>query len=154
MTVLMHTLHVDLGERSYPIYIGRELLGDATLLARHISGKQVALVSNETVAPLYAERVRSALPGGTRCTEIVLPDGEQYKNLECLNAIFDRLLEDGHNRSTTLVAVGGGVVGETPDFWDNNYYDDIYFRNGEPEQVEGYCTDVWFREAIDWVRAK
>ena len=62
MSVLMHTLHVELGERSYPIYIGRDLLRDKKLLGRHIHGKQVALVSKETVAPLYAERVRASLP--------------------------------------------------------------------------------------------
>ena len=61
MSLLMHTLHVDLGERTYPVYIGRDLLADSGLLARHVAGLQVVLISNETVAPLYAERVKSAL---------------------------------------------------------------------------------------------
>jgi 3-dehydroquinate synthase len=112
----MHTLHVELGERSYPIYIGRNLFGDAGLLSRHISGNQVAIVSNETVAPLYVDRVCSALPPSCRVSEIVLPDGEQYKTLDTLSVIFDRLLAEGHNRSTTLVAVGGGVVGDMTGF--------------------------------------
>ena len=116
MAVLMHTLHVDLGQRSYPVYIGRDLLSDPTLLARHLSGKQVAIVSNETVAPLYVDRVRAALPDAVKLTDIVLPDGEQYKNLDELATIFDRLMADGHNRSTTLIAVGGGVVGDMTGF--------------------------------------
>lgn len=112
----MHTLHVELGERSYPIYIGRELFADSDLLARHVHGKQVAIVSNETVAPLYVDRVRDALASAALVSEIVLPDGEQYKTLEHLQQIFDRLLQEGHNRSTTLIAVGGGVVGDMTGF--------------------------------------
>jgi 3-dehydroquinate synthase len=116
MAVLMHTLHVDLGERGYPIYIGRELFADGQLLAPHIQGRQVAIVSNETVAPLYVERVRDALPEVDLVSEIVLPDGEQYKTMETLHTIIDRLLQEGHNRTTTLIAVGGGVVGDMTGF--------------------------------------
>ena len=61
MSLLMHTLHVDLGDRSYPVYIGRGLLRDTELLGAHVRGAQVVIVSNETVAPLYVERVRAAL---------------------------------------------------------------------------------------------
>lgn len=116
MAVVMHTLHVDLGERSYPIVIGRDLFADSDLLSRHVSGRQVAIVSNETVAPLYVDRVRDALGERDLVTEIVLPDGEQYKTLATLEGIFDRLLQEGHNRSTTLIAVGGGVVGDVTGF--------------------------------------
>jgi 3-dehydroquinate synthase len=116
MAVVMHTLHVDLGERSYPIYIGRDLFSDSDLLARHVHGNQVAIISNETVAPLYVERVRDALPQRAKTSEIVLPDGEQFKTLDTLALIIDRLLEQGHNRSTTLIAVGGGVVGDMAGF--------------------------------------
>ncbi len=127
MTVLMHTLHVELGERSYPIYIGRSLLADATLLRRHVSGQQVAIISNETVAPLYAGRVRAALDGLDKVTEIVLPDGEQYKTLETLGHIYDRLLAEGHNRSTTVIAVGGGVVGDMAGFAAATYQRGVNF---------------------------
>ena len=112
----MHTLHVQLDERSYPIYIGRDLLADGELLARHIRGRQVAVVSNTTVAPLYMERVRRALGERGKVTEIVLPDGEVHKTLACLETIFDRLLAEGHNRTTTLIALGGGVVGDMTGF--------------------------------------
>ena len=116
MSLLMHTLHVDLGERSYPIYIGRDLFSDSQLLSQHVPGGQVVVVSNETVAPLYVDRVLAALGERQLVTEVVLPDGEQHKNLDTLNTIFDRVMADGHNRSTTFVAVGGGVVGDITGF--------------------------------------
>lgn len=112
----MHTLRVELGERSYPVYIGRDLLADAALVSRHVSGAQVVLVSNETVAPLYADRVRAALGERQLITEIVLPDGEQYKTLATLSDIFDRVMADRHSRNTTFVALGGGVVGDIAGF--------------------------------------
>jgi len=114
--LLMHTLHVDLGERSYPVYIGRDLLADTGLLAQHIAGSQVVIVSNETVAPLYVDRVRRALGNRRLVTEVVLPDGEQHKTLDTLASVFDRVMGDKHNRSTTFVAVGGGVVGDITGF--------------------------------------
>lgn len=116
MSLLMHTLHVDLGERSYPVYIGRDLLADKTLLAQHVAGSQVVIVSNDTVAPLYVERVRDALGPRQLITEVVLPDGEQYKTLETLSNIFDRVMTDKHHRNTTFIAVGGGVVGDITGF--------------------------------------
>ncbi|PLW84231.1 3-dehydroquinate synthase [Kineobactrum sediminis] len=112
----MHTLHVELGARSYPVYIGRDLFSDPELLCRHIRGGQVAIVSNETIAPLYVPRVREALGERQLITEIVLPDGEQYKTLHTFEHILDRLLRDQHNRSTTVLAVGGGVVGDMAGF--------------------------------------
>lgn len=127
MALLMHTLHVELGERGYPIYIGRGLFADSDLLARHVHGKQVAIVSNETVAPLYVDRVRAALPQGSVVTDVVLPDGEQYKTLATLSLIFDRLLEEGHNRSTTIIAVGGGVVGDMAGFAAASYQRGVNF---------------------------
>ncbi|MFV0276175.1 MAG: 3-dehydroquinate synthase [Parahaliea sp.] len=114
--MIVHTFHVELGERSYPIYIGRALFADPALLARHIGGRQVVLVSNATVAPLYAPRLLSALGERALVSEVVLPDGEQYKTLEHLQRIFDRVLEDGHNRNTTFIALGGGVVGDMTGF--------------------------------------
>ena len=114
--MLMHTLHVDLGERGYPVYIGRDLLADKNLVARHVTSSQVVIVSNETVAPLYVERVKAALGTSQLITEVVLPDGEQYKTLDTLSGIFDKVMADNHNRGTTFVAVGGGVVGDITGF--------------------------------------
>ncbi len=111
----MQTLQVDLGERSYPIYIGRGLLGQAELVSPHVRGSQVMVVTNETVAPLYLEQVLSAFKG-YKSDSVVLPDGEQYKTLEVWNRIFDRLLEKRFDRRCTLVALGGGVVGDMTGF--------------------------------------
>lgn len=111
----MRTLQVDLGARSYPIYIGPGLLEAEGLLARHIPGRQVLVVSNETVAPLYLERLQAAL-GDLQSDTVILPDGERHKNLAVLGRIFDALLEHRHDRETTLVALGGGVVGDLTGF--------------------------------------
>ncbi|MFL1466372.1 3-dehydroquinate synthase [Marinobacter sp. HN1S83] len=107
-------LQVDLGDRSYPIVIGDGLLGK-TDLTPYVAGSQVMIVTNETVAPLYLEKARANFPGKTIDT-VVLPDGEKYKDWQTLNLIFDALLEKRHTRKTTLVALGGGVVGDMTGF--------------------------------------
>jgi len=112
----MHTLHVDLQERSYPVYIGRDLLSDPHILAMHVSGPQVVIVSNDTVAPLYMDKLRAALGQRSLLTEVILPDGEAYKTLDTLSSIFDQVMAAGHNRTTTFVALGGGVVGDITGF--------------------------------------
>jgi 3-dehydroquinate synthase len=111
----MHTLTVELAERSYPIYIGSGLLGRDDLLLPHIRGQQVLIVSNDVVAPLYLDRLKAMLPGKHRDV-IVLPDGEHTKNLDTLNLIFDQLLLHRHERGTTLIALGGGVTGDMAGF--------------------------------------
>jgi 3-dehydroquinate synthase len=111
----MQTLTVDLGERSYPIYIGEGLLSRSDLIRPHLAGRQVAIVTNDTVAPLYLETLRQSL-GGQDIATIVLPDGESFKNWETLQLIFDGLLRARHDRKTTVVALGGGVVGDMAGF--------------------------------------
>ncbi|MHA6492214.1 3-dehydroquinate synthase [Pseudomonas borbori] len=111
----MQTLHVDLAERSYPIFIGTGLTARADLLAAHIAGRQVAIVTNETVAPLYLSRLETTLSAFST-TSIVLPDGEAFKNWETLQLIFDELLKARHDRGTTVIALGGGVIGDMAGF--------------------------------------
>lgn len=111
----MKSLQVDLGERSYPIYIGERLIAQHSLLASHIQGRQVAVVTNDTVAPLYLESLLQSL-SGFKVTPIVLPDGEAYKNWQTLQLIFDALLSERHDRRTTLIALGGGVIGDMTGF--------------------------------------
>lgn len=111
----MQELRVELGARSYPIYIAADLLQCAELLRRHVRGRQVLIVTNETVAPLYLSTVQAHFAGYALST-VWLPDGEEYKDLDHLNSIFDQLLVDKHNRSTTLIALGGGVVGDMTGF--------------------------------------
>ncbi|MDH5179963.1 MAG: 3-dehydroquinate synthase [Gammaproteobacteria bacterium] len=122
----MKTLHVDLGERSYPIHIGADLLGKAELLAPHIRGQQVMVVTNETVAPLYLEKTLAGLRDFT-CETVILPDGEQYKNLDILNRIFDGLLEKRFDRRCTLLALGGGVIGDMTGFAAASYQRGVDF---------------------------
>jgi len=122
----MQTLTVELGDRSYPIYIGQDLLGQAALLQQHIRAKQVLVVSNETVAPLYLPTLLQNLSGYTVET-VILPDGEQYKNLQWLNSIFDRLLASKFSRNATLIALGGGVVGDMGGFAAACYQRGIVF---------------------------
>lgn len=132
----LDTIHltVDLGERSYPIIIGSGILADAALLRQHIGDGQVLLVSNETIAPLYLDALTSALgaeggeakDGGAK-DSIVLPDGEQYKQMATIEMIFDALMDKRHNRSTTLVALGGGVVGDMTGFAAASYQRGVKF---------------------------
>ena len=111
----MKTLTVDLGERSYPILIGSGLLGRSELLRPHLRGHQVMVVSNETVAPLYLERLAPALEGLDQ-RSVILPDGERFKTLAVLERIFEALLQARFDRSCTLLALGGGVVGDMAGF--------------------------------------
>ncbi|MFP6816300.1 MAG: 3-dehydroquinate synthase [Pseudomonadales bacterium] len=113
--VVMQSVNVELGQRSYPIYIGAGLLGQADLLRRHIAGNQVAIVSNEVVAPLYLDLVTRSLDG-LPVDVFTLPDGEQHKNLDRYKELLDFLISKRHNRSTTLIALGGGVVGDLTGF--------------------------------------
>jgi 3-dehydroquinate synthase len=124
------SLDVDLGERSYPILIGRGLLDDGALLTRHIgagSGK-VAIVTNTTVAPLYLDKVAAPLrAAGRELVTIVLPDGEEHKNWQSLNLVFDALLANKCDRKTTLVALGGGVIGDLTGFAAASYMRGVPF---------------------------
>jgi len=109
----MQSLTVSLGDRSYPIHIGSGLLAQASLITPHLKRKQVAVVTNTTVAPLYLERlVQSLRDHGVGVITIVLPDGEAYKNSATLNLIYDALLQNRCERTTTLIALGGGVIGD------------------------------------------
>jgi 3-dehydroquinate synthase len=107
----MKNLELNLGERSYPIFIARDLLGKADLWGKYIAGQQVCIVTNDTIAPLYLDKLKTQL-GDKEVCEVVLPDGEAYKTLATLEQIFDTLIEKNHNRGTTLIALGGGVVGD------------------------------------------
>lgn len=111
---VVRELNVDLGERSYPILIGQGLLG-ARDLTPYVAGHQVMIVTNETVAPLYLEKTKACFSGKS-VDSVVLPDGEKYKDWQTLNLIFDALLQKRHTRKTTLVALGGGVVGDMTGF--------------------------------------
>jgi len=122
----MRQLNLDLGEKSYPIYIGQGLLSQPELLTEHISGKQIMIVTNTSVAPLYLAQVKSLL-GDYQVSSVILPDGEQYKTLDTVNLIFSALLEARFDRSCTLVALGGGVVGDMTGFAAASYQRGVSF---------------------------
>ncbi len=107
----MKTVRVELEERSYPIYIGEMLIDRGELFAPHIRGQQVMVVTNDTVGPLYLDRLLTTLRPYEAYTT-VLPDGEEHKNLRVLETIYDALLEVPCDRQTTVIALGGGVVGD------------------------------------------
>jgi len=122
----MNTLTVDLGERSYPIFIGQNLLTQADLIKPFVKGQQVLMVSNTTIAPLYMAQARQAF-AGCDIQEVILPDGEEYKNLEVLNQIFDVAIAHHFDRSCTFVALGGGVIGDMTGFAAASYQRGVNF---------------------------
>jgi 3-dehydroquinate synthase len=122
----MLTVTVDLGDRSYPIYIGETVLAQSDLLRNHIRGQRALIITNETVAPLYLSRIQGSL-ADLQTDALVLPDGEQHKTLETLTLIYDRLLTDRHERSSTLIALGGGVVGDITGFAAATYQRGVNF---------------------------
>jgi 3-dehydroquinate synthase len=111
----MKTVTVDLGDRSYPIIIGRGLLGRNFDLADYVQGTDCLVVSNETVAPLYLDKLRLNL-AGRNVASLSLPDGESFKTVATMQTILDELLASGANRDTTVIALGGGVVGDIAGF--------------------------------------
>ena len=119
---------IDLGERSYPIAIGADLLLDASQFAGLPSASAALIVCNTTVAPLYAQRLQAALSAHYKTLHlVVLPDGEEHKNWQTLNLIFDALLEHGCDRKTVLFALGGGVVGDMTGFAAASYMRGVPF---------------------------
>lgn len=120
-------MQVDLGERSYPISIGQSLLDDVGLVSRHVD-RRAAIITNTVVAPLYLARLSSSLrAAGKEVISVVLPDGEEEKTWENLMRIFDVLLAEKCDRKTTLVALGGGVIGDMTGFAAASYMRGVPF---------------------------
>jgi 3-dehydroquinate synthase len=149
----MKSLRVELGDRSYPIHIGPSLLGQASLIAPHVAGKQVLVVTNETVAPLYLERALASLQG-FQVDALVLPDGEAYKNLDTLNTIYDRLLERRFDRRCTLVALGGGVIGDLTGFAAATYQRGVAFIQVPTTLLSQVDSSVGGKTGVNHPRGK
>ncbi|MBN4075250.1 MAG: 3-dehydroquinate synthase [SAR86 cluster bacterium] len=122
----MTTVVVELGDRSYPIHIGSGLLSNRELLIPHIKGKQVCIITNDVVAPLYLEKLKTTLTG-FELSEFILPDGEAEKTLDNIAKIYDALLSDRLDRNVTLIALGGGVVGDMAGFAAATYLRGVNF---------------------------
>lgn len=149
----MRTLTVQLGPLSYPVYIGAGLLTDKDLVSRHVTGRQVLVVSNSTVAPLYMDRLTGSLDGFDIST-YVIPDGEMYKNLDVLQGIFDRMLEVPCNRSCTVVALGGGVVGDIAGFAAACYQRGVPFLQIPTTLLAQVDSSVGGKTAVNHPRGK
>ena len=151
----MKTLNVALGDRAYPIHIGRGLIGQGELLLPYLRQGKVAVVTNTTVAPIYLDPFTAGLRrAGITVFEIVLPDGEQYKDWQNLNAIFDVLLEQRCERSTTLVALGGGVVGDMTGFAAASYQRGMPFIQVPTTLLSQVDSSVGGKTAINHPRGK
>ena len=123
---VQHIISVELGERGYPIVIGRGLLGGGYDLSRHVAGPDCLVVTNDTVAPLYLEALEASLPG-RGIGRISLPDGEAFKTLATMSSILDALVDAGASRDTTVIALGGGVVGDIAGFAAASYMRGVDF---------------------------
>lgn len=124
----MERLTVTLGERSYPITIAAGLFNDPASFLPLKSGDQVMLVTNDTLAPLYLDNVRTVLEQvGVKVDSVIIPDGEQYKTLSVMDTVFTALLKKPHGRDTTLIALGGGVVGDLTGFAAASYQRGVRF---------------------------
>ncbi len=122
----MTTLNVDLGERSYPIYIDGGIVNNAELYQRHIKGKKVLIVTDDNVADIYLPRLLAAL-SGFECQHVSLPAGEAHKNLATVNKIYDVLMQNNFDRNCTIIALGGGVVGDITGFAAASYQRGVSF---------------------------
>ncbi len=122
----MKTFDVQLGKRSYPIYIGENLLSQPEYFLDHIAGENIFIVSNEKVAPLYLDKVLDSCKK-LQCDYKILPDGEQFKNIATMEAVYSSLLEKHCDRNTTLIALGGGVIGDITGFAAATYQRGVHF---------------------------
>jgi len=149
----VRTLTVALGERSYPIHIGRGLLARRELYAPHLDGRQVLVVSNEVVAPLYLETVREAL-AGLEVHALVLPDGEQSKTLASFERIVDEALARRLARDATVIALGGGVTGDLAGFAAACYQRGVRYLQIPTTLLAQVDSSVGGKTAVNHAQAK
>ncbi len=149
----VETVRVSLGERSYPIHIGPGLIGDSERVRQTIPAKQVLIVTNEVVAPLYLRKLERSL-GAAVQRVLVLPDGEAEKNLATLASIVDRLVEEGFRRDACLVALGGGVVGDITGFAAACYQRGVAFVQIPTTLLAQVDASVGGKTAVNHPRAK
>jgi len=151
----MKTLEVALGSRSYPIHIGASLLGRAELILPQLAAPRVVIISNETVAPLYLECLAAPLvDAGVALERVVLPDGERYKDWQTLNLIHDALLGSHCERSTTLIALGGGVIGDLAGFAAATYQRGVPFIQAPTTLLAQVDSSVGGKTGINHPRGK
>jgi len=148
----VETISLDLGQRSYPIHIGPGLLGDRELLAESIKARQMLVVTNDVVAPLYLDRLLAALPGDP--AHLILRDGERYKTLESFGRIIDRLIDLEFHRDAAMIALGGGVIGDIAGFAAASYQRGIDFIQAPTTLLAQVDSSVGGKTAVNHPRAK
>lgn len=149
----MQTLQVELGERSYPIYIGSGLLEQQKIWQSHIAGKQVMIVSNDTIANYFLSTMQNTLRA-YQCNVVILPDGEIYKNLLTVNKIFDALIANKHHRNTTLIALGGGVIGDMTGFAAACYQRGVNFIQVPTTLLSQVDSSIGGKTGVNHAQAK
>lgn len=147
----METINVALGERSYPIHIGSRLLGEARLYGT--AAKQLLIVTNDVVAPLYLERVQDAL-GDHNVETMILPDGERHKTLATFSAVIDRLVDGRFHRDACLVALGGGVIGDLTGYAAASFQRGVDFVQVPTTLLAQVDSSVGGKTAVNHPRAK
>ena len=151
----MHTVHVALAHRGYPIYIGERLLARGDLLAQHLPQQRAAVITDTALAPLYLDTVANALAAaGVGVTPLVIPAGEQHKDWQTLNAVFDALLANRCERKTTLIALGGGVIGDLTGFAAATYLRGVPFIQVPTTLLAQVDSAVGGKTAINHPRGK
>jgi 3-dehydroquinate synthase len=151
----MRRLNVSLAERSYPILIGAGLLSRADLIRPHLASPRVALISNTTVAPLYMDQLCKGLEQlGVAVTPVILPDGEAHKNWESLNLIYDAMLSSRCDRGTTVMALGGGVIGDLAGFAAATYQRGVPFIQIPTTLLSQVDSSVGGKTGINHPRGK
>tara|TARA_B100000035_G_scaffold150315_2_gene128112 strand:+ start:57 stop:1136 length:1080 start_codon:yes stop_codon:yes gene_type:complete len=123
----MKTINIKFDDRSYPIYIGKKLISNYDLINQHILSKKVAVITNDTVADIYLKQIIDTLSAHKEVVSIILPDGESYKNKDSLDHIYSQLLDNKADRDITLIALGGGVIGDITGFAAATYMRGVSF---------------------------
>ena len=123
----MKKINIQFDERSYPIYIGEGLISNYELISQHILGKKVAIITNETVADIYLKTLMETVSPHKELISIILPDGESYKSKDSLDSIYTQLLQNKADREITLIALGGGVIGDITGFAAATYMRGVNF---------------------------
>ncbi len=151
----MQTLTVSLADRSYPIHIGSGLLADAQSYAPFITGKTVAIVTNKTIAPLYLQQVKTTIAAlGKTIVEIILPNGEEHKTAASLDAIYTAMLTAKCDRKTTIIALGGGVIGDVAGFAAATYQRGVPFIQVPTTLLSQVDSSVGGKTAINHALGK
>ncbi len=149
----MHTINIELADHAYPVYLGAGALSAQSLWQHHLGDGKTLIVSNDVVAPLYLDALRSALPG--REAEVhVMPDGEQHKNLSTWSEIIDRLVDMQARRDVNLIALGGGVVGDMTGFAAASYMRGVKFLQVPTTLLAQVDASVGGKTGINHARGK